>query len=156
VQTNNYDRHQKVSRLQARQKLSNCALLVAYIHGQPGGWYGIASGHVDGFANDYAYVHSNPGDIQVHPIRAFFIEGTENADELAELDQICAAVAEYHDSDRPLIATFTGEEKEAALVAVRQALAQEKPEDTEAWLRDLCGSFSELSFCDWDAVVKGL
>lgn len=117
-----FERHQEVSGAQARQQLANAALLVAYIHGQPGGWYGIASGSIDGFPADYAIVHAIPGNIVPHPIRAFFIDGDEDQSALEELEEIRQAVADEHGYEElPLVATLTDEEIAAAEVKVRDA-----------------------------------
>ena len=151
-----YERHQEVSRIQARQKLANCAMLAAYIHGQPGGWYGIAAGHIDGFANDYAIVHCEPGNLAMHPIRAFYLGGEES--ELQELEEVRTAVKNYNEWDElPLVTTLTAEEIEAAAAAVREAISEESPEDVEEWLRELCDQpASDFSCCNWGAVVAAV
>lgn len=125
-----FQRHQEVSRIQAHTKLVNCALLVAYTAGKPGGWYAVAAGHIDGFSNNYALIHSNPGNMAVHPVRAFCLAGTES--ELYELEEHRAAVKQYNDMDElPLVATLTAEEIEAAKNAVREAWADSEAEDLE-------------------------
>ncbi len=157
MKNQNFQRHQEVSRIQARTKLVNCALLVAYVYGQPGGWYAIADGHIDGFSNDYALVHSNPGDTSAHPIKAFYLDGSES--ELYDLKEHRQAVKEYHDYDElPLVTTLTKEEITAAVEAVREAAKEAQTEDVEEWVRELCGEsvVSDLSFCDWNSVVGAI
>lgn len=150
-----YERQQQVSREQDRQKLANCALLCAYVFGQPGGWYVIADGNIDGFNSDYALIHSNPGDLCCHHVRAIYAESDATAKEYAdEIEEIRTAVAkEIHMEELPLVAVLTADEIELARKAVMEALAEEQPADVEQWLRGLCSGGSELSMCDWDAVV---
>ena len=147
---------------QYRQQLVNCALLVAYVHGQPGGWYGIAQGSADGFPCDYAIIHDNPGNLECHPIRAFYLAGGES--DLEELEYARKAVAEYRDGELPLVTTLAPEEIQSSIDAVREAWAEAlahhrpAPEDPEAWLRSLCSDSvaSDLSCCNWDAVLEAL
>ena len=155
----NYKRHQEVKEAQERTQLVNCALLAAYIYGQPGGWYCVCSGHIDGFRSDYALVHSNPGDLECHRIRSVYLDGSELPEYQAELDEILDAQAKQNDGERPLVATVTAEEKAATLAALRDAAEAEEVGDLEEWLEALCkkGS-SDVAFCDWAAVaaaVKG-
>lgn len=152
-----YERHRQIEREQSRQQLKNCALLLAYVHGLPGGWYGIASGHIDGFRSDYALIHSHPGNLELHPIRAFYLDGAEDC--LDELEDIRRAVKDYHHLDElPPVTTLTAEEKTAALQAVREAFEESGQPDAADWLRKLCADApaSDLSFCDWDAVAAVL
>lgn len=150
-----YTRHQEVARAQSHQKLQNCALLCAYVHGLPGGWYAVVDSHIDGFRSDYALIHSNVGDFECHPVRAFYLAGGEDC--MEELEEIRAAVQAAHKMDElPLVATLTEEEKEAARLSVREALEEETPEDAEAWLAKLCAGPSELFGTDWAAVVEAV
>lgn len=154
-----YTRHQEIAREQARQQLQNCALLCAYVYGQPGGWYAIVKGSIDGFAADYAMVHSNPGDFAVHPVRALFTESeaekVEYAEGLAEIQQ--AVQEEHRMAEPPPVAVLTPEEIAAATAAVREALDEAEVEDAVEWLRDLCdNTSSDLTMTDWDAVVEAV
>lgn len=150
----NYKRHQEVKAAQEHTQLVNCALLAAYIYGQPGGWYCVCSGHIDGFRGDYALINSNPGDLECHQIRSVYLDGSELPKYQAELDEVLDT-----QDERPLVAVVTAEEKEATLAALREAAEAEEVGDLEEWLEALCkeGS-SDVAFCDWAAVaaaVKG-
>jgi len=153
--TSKYERHQQVAREQANQQLQNCALLCAYVYGAQGGWYAIAKGSIDGFSCDYAIIHSNPGNMECHPVRAFYLDETES--ELFDIEEHREAIKQAHEMDElPLVAKFTSEEKEAARLAVREALDEAQPEDKERWLAKLCDGPSDLSFTDWSAVVEAV
>jgi hypothetical protein len=134
--------------------LSNCALLLAYVYGEPGGWYAICRSHIDGFPCDYALIHSNPGDLEIHAVRAFYLDGTEVGTD--ELDAIRKAVSTYNRSDEPPVTTLTEEEIDAAAAAVRAAREEEEPEDPADWLQELCRGGSDLAFCNWEAVVEAV
>ena len=151
-----YDHHRKTAQAQADQQLENCALLCAYVHGSPSGWYGIVDSHIDGFRSDYAMVHSNPGNFESHPVRAFYVLGTE--DYMEELEEIRALVKEaHHMAELPLVTTLTAEEKEDARLAVREALEEAQPEDAELWVKGLCGNIgSDLHGTDWQALVEAI
>ena len=153
-----YERQREVARLQERQKLVNCALLCAYIFGEPGGWYVIADGDIDGFNSDYALIHSNPGDLCCHKVRAIYAEDEATAAEYNdEIEEIRVAVAEERRMEElPLVAILTAEEIEQARKAVHEALDEEQPEDAEQWLRELCEGGSDLSMCDWNATVAAI
>ena len=154
----NYKRHQEVKEAQEHTQLTNCALLAAYIYGQPGGWYCVCSGHIDGFRSDYALVHSNPGNLECHQIRSLYLDGSES-EYHTELNDILDAQAKQNDGERPLVTTVTAEEKSATLAALRDAAEVEGVQDLEAWLEALCKEgCSDVAFCDWSAVaaaVKG-
>jgi len=152
---NNYKRHQEVKDAQEHTQLVNCALLAAYIYGQPGGWYFVCSGQIDGFKSDYALVHSNPGDIECHRVRTVCLAGDELPEYQAELDEILNAQAAQNDGEKPTICTVTAEEKTATLAALREAADAAEVEDLEAWLQQLCESgSSDVAFCDWAAVAR--
>jgi hypothetical protein len=150
-----YEYHRKIDAAQARQQLQNCALLVAYVYGQASGWYGIASGHIDGFQSDYAIIHVNPGDFAMHRIHAFYLAGTEE-EYMVELEVIRQACAEENESELPLVATLTPEEIQHAVEAVRAAWSESEEEDAEEWLRELCESSSAsfVTHCDWAAAAE--
>lgn len=118
-----FEHHREIERQQEQQQLQNCALLCAYVYGQPGGWYAVAKGSIDGFASDYALVHSNPGNFANHSVRAIFAESAEEAKEYAEdLAEIQQAVQEANGMEEPpAVAVLAEEEKKAALGAVREA-----------------------------------
>jgi hypothetical protein len=154
-----YEQHRKTASALAHSQLQNCAMLCAYVFGSAPGWYAIVSGSINGFRSDYAMVHSNPGDFESHPVRAFYIEGNSTeAEYMADLDDIRRLVKKAHDmADLPLVATLTAEEKEAARLAVREALNEEQPKDAEEWLEELCDSgCSDLVGTDWEAVVAAV
>ena len=158
-----YERHRQIAREQERTKLQNCALLCAYVWGDAPGWYGVVSGHIDGFRSDYAMVHSNPGDFEHHPVRAFYIVGNETELEyMADLDKIRSVVAKCHYmDDLPLVATLTEGEKEAARLAVRSAwedYSHGLPDaDLEQWLEELCDTgVSDLIGTDGAKVAEAV
>lgn len=116
----NHTRSQEVSRLQAEQKVQNCALLLAYVSGSPGGWYGIVKSSIDGFSSDYALISSNVGEWECHPAQVFCVTGDEDARE--ELEEIRQAVKESFEMDElPMVATLTEEEIQAAKQNVKEA-----------------------------------
>lgn len=154
---NNFKRHQEVKEAQQQTRLANCALLAAYIYGQPGGWYCICSGHIDGFRSDYALVHSMPGDLECHKIRAVYLDGSELPEYTAELEEILDAQAAKNGGDRPLVTTVTEEEKCLTLQALREAAEADEVSDVEAWLESLCKSgCSDVGICDWAAVAEAM
>ena len=166
-QRNKYDRHKETANALAHQQLQNCALLCAYVYGSAPGWYAVVDCHIDGFRADYAMVHDNAGDFENHPVRAFYLIGNETeSGALGELEEIRAAVKKTFAMDEPpLVEILTTEEKEAARLAVREALDEERPENAEAWLEHnaeawleaLCdGPGNYLSGTDWSAVVEAV
>lgn len=150
----NYTRSQEVSRLQAEQKVQNCALLLAYVYGSPGGWYGIVKSSIDGFSSDYALISSNVGDWECHPAQVFCVTGDEDARE--ELEEIRQAVKESFEMDElPMVATLTEEEIQAAKQNVKEAFQDSEESDLAEWLEELCSkSSSDLSYCNWEAVAE--
>lgn len=153
----NYKRHQEVKDSQEHTQLVNCALLAAYIYGQPGGWYFVCSGHIEGFKSDYALVHSNPGDIECHRVRTVCLAGDELPEYQGELDEILNTQAAQYDGEKPLVCTVTDEEKQATLAALREAAEAAEVKDVEAWLEGLCKEgCSDISFCDWSAVAAAV
>lgn len=153
----NYKRHQEVKDALEHTQLSNCALLAAYIYGQPGGWYFICDGHIDGFRSDYAVVYSNPGDIECHRVRTVCLAGDELPEFHSELEEILDAQAAQNDGDKPLTCTVTAEEKTATLAALREAAEAEEVQDLEAWLEALCkNGCSDVYSCDWSAVATAV
>ena len=153
----NQNRHEEVNQVQAYTKLTNCALLAAYVYGQPGGWYCVCSGHVDGFRNDYALIHSVPGNLDAHNIRVVCLAGAEFPEFQGELDEVLAAQAEQNNGKRPLVMTITAEEKAAALQALREAAETEEVTDVAEWLETLCKSRrSDVSCCDWSVVADAV
>lgn len=154
-----YERHKQVAREQERQMFQNCALLCAYVYGQSGGWYMVASGHVDGFRSDYALVQSCAGNIACHQVRALYAATAQELSEYAEeIGDICDAVTEARGGMeyRPLVAVLTAEEIERARQAVAEALAEGDTGDIVGRLRELCAGVSDLGLCDWEAVAAAL
>ncbi|MDE2019387.1 MAG: hypothetical protein KGJ13_03500 [Patescibacteria group bacterium] len=148
----NFKRHQEVSDIQSETELQNCALLAAYIFGKPGGWFFLCNGSVDGFSNDYALIHSTPGNIECHSVQAVYLNGDELFQ--SELSEILEDQAAKNGGERPPVETFTDEEKQGAIGALREAAEAEEVEDLEEWLETLCNnSPSDVSFCDWAAVA---
>lgn len=150
-----FERHQQVAREQEQTNLVNCALLAAYIYGNPGGWYCICDGHIDGFRNDYAVVHSNPGNLACHSIRVVCLDGSELPEYQAELDEILNDQAAH--GEKPMVATVTLEERQATLQVLREAAEEANVGEVEEWVETLCKSgCSDVSCCDWAAVAAAI
>jgi hypothetical protein len=153
-----FRRHREVAAAQAETELVNCALLCLYKYGQCGGWYAVASGHIDGFRADYALVLSNPGDFACHPVRAFYAASAEELVEYAtDLQECRQAVADNHGGELPLVEVLSQEEVSAAVAKVREALDNDAPEDPEEWLRRLCGiGPSDVRVADFAATLAAI
>ena len=136
-----------------QQELQNAALLCAYVFGAPGGWYGVAKGSVGGVRSDYALIHSDVSRFASREIVEFLLTGDET--ELADLDAIREAVKEDQGMDAlPGVRMLTFADVAAAVKLVRAGAEEAEPPCLPSWIRDVCGTTSDLTLCDWWEVTR--
>ena len=136
---NKYQRAQKVSQQQREQKLHNAVKLIAYIHGlYDGGYPVLADGHIDGFKNNYVFIHDNPGNIECHPVTALYVTtDCLDAENERYVKEILDAV-ENAGNERPGVVLLTDEIEATCKAEFNELLpvfvSANDAKGVEAWL----------------------